>query len=1120
MSLLTRLLVLVVLAMLPAVAVQVYNEHELRRGRRAEVVQQSGRLLGLIEGEQARLVEGIRQTLAAVAETPFVRAGDLLACQTYLERLKRTLPGYVEVYVADRAGHVGCATEAAALGVGLGDRHHVQEALRTNAFAVGEYVMSRTTGKPILPFALPSHDGAGALRGVVAAVLDVGWLEGYLRAKPFPADAAVTVADRNGVVAVRVPPLPGIVGQRLPERYQALLNAPAPGTTELVTLDGVTRVVAYSPLHVGPKGLFISVGLDEAAAVAPINAATLRSLSLVAAAFAFLLGAVAFGGNALLRRPVAALIEATRRWTEGDLSVRSGLRASTEVGALGQAFDAMADGLEAQVRQREQAERELRRNTELLDLVMENLPVGVFVFASDGQILRLNEAARRIWGCEHKVGPAQYGDYKAWWPDTGRPVEPHEWPGSRALSRGERVLDDVVEIEAFDGTRKTARVSGVPLRNGDVTVGAVAMIEDVTEQAAAQQALEDSEARYRAVVETAVDAMVIIDEKGAVLSFNRAAEHIFGYKADEVLGRNVSLLMPEPHQDAHDGYIMSYLRTGERRIIGIGREVEGRHRDGQPIPLELSIAEWRAGGRRFFTGIMRDVTRRRDAERRLKENLDLLETIIESSPDPVYVKDAGGRYLVVNSAAAMVLGRPRNHLVGVHLRDLASPEECARLLGNDRRIMAMGYAENVEEILFSKGHGGLRHYLSTKTPLRDATGEVVGIIGISRDITERKAMEDEFRRAKEEAEHANRAKSKFLAAASHDLRQPMQSLMLFSAALAPSVQDERGRKTLTLLERGLDTLKALLDSLLDVSRLDAGIIHPEIGTVALGQIVADIEAAYAPVARAKGLALRVERFSGVAVRSDQMLLGRMLRNMVENAVRYTERGEVVIGCAVADGLVRIEVADTGIGIPPDQLERIFEEFHQVGNVARDRSHGLGLGLAIVRRLSKLLDHPVWVRSELGKGSVFSVEVPLGLAEEAFSAQPCAPVEAVRPGLLALVVDDDAMVLMGLRTVLEGWGYDVLIAGSGDEALEGLAQTDRTPDVVIADYRLREGEVGTEVVRRVRAHIGRAVPGVLLTGETGSEFHGEAAASDLGLVHKPVTPRQLHGVIERQLRAAE
>ncbi|MBP2232413.1 PAS domain S-box-containing protein [Azospirillum agricola] len=1125
MSLLIRLVVLVILAMVPAVAIQVHNERGLRREREAEIHQQAERLLALIQAEQARMIEGIRATLVAVRQIRFAREEDTSSCQGYMDRLQPDFPAHLDLLVVGRDGTIRCGTAPGAAGLTVADRSYVQTALRGSGFAVGEYIESRATGRGVLPFALALRDADGQPSGVVAATLDIGWFEERLRAMPLPADAEIVVADQGGHALVRLPARPGTTGRLLPPPYLALMTA-TPGTVEMADENGVTRIVAHSSFDYAPKELFVTVGLDKAAVAASLDAATWRSAGLLGLGFALLLATVVIGGRRLILKPVATLVATMRRWRAGDRSARAGLRGNSEIAALGHAFDAMADELERQVGQRERVESELRRNTELLDLVMEYMPAGVFVMAADGRIIRQNAAATRIWGGERKVGVDRYGEYKAWWADSGEPVAPDAWAVLRAVRDGETRLGEIIDIEGFDGSRKTIRNSAVPLRNGGgAIVGAVAVVEDITE--------------------------------------------------------------------------------------------------------------------------------RLEAERRLERNLTLLDTILESSPDPIFVKDREGRYLVANSAAAFVFGMRRRDLVGAAERDLAEAGTAMTLLEHDRRIMESGQAETIDETVFSKGHGGLRHYLSTKTPLRGDDGRAIGIIGIARDITarklaemalraseeryrglvetqtemivrigvdgrftfvndtacrtlghsraellnarwtefahsedietirsaiertrtapdhratvearirtvkgfrwyawegyalfdekgifvekqsvgrdvtERKAMEDALRRTKEEAERAketaeqaNLAKSKFLAAASHDLRQPMQSLFLFSAALAPHVTSERGQSTLSLLERGLDTLKALLDSLLDVSRLDAGGVQPQIADLPLDRIVEDIEVACTPVAAAKGVRLTVERSCGVVVRSDPTLLGRMIRNLVENAVRYTERGEIRVGCDVAGGRVRVVVSDTGIGIPPEHLEHIFEEFHQVGNVERDRSQGLGLGLAIVRRLSSLLDHPVHARSVLGRGSCFSIDVPLGRAGPpgpSAGPPPCAPA-AVGQGMLALVVDDDAMVLSGLRTVLTGWNYEVAIAGSGDEALERLRALGRPPDIVIADYRLRDGEVGTAVIQRIRDAVGQPVPGIILTGETGPEHQREAARHDLGLAHKPVTPRQLHSALEQLLGA--
>ncbi len=379
------------------------------------------------------------------------------------------------------------------------------------------------------------------------------------------------------------------------------------------------------------------------------------------------------------------------------------------------------------------------------------------------------------------------------------------------------------------------------------------------------------------------------------------------------------------------------------------------------------------------------------------------------------------------------------------------------------------------------------------------------------------SLEAERDAAREEAERANLAKSKFLAAASHDLRQPLQALFFLSAALARHVGDHNGRDLLSRLDQGLDTMKGLLDGLLEVSRLEAGVVTPVLDTFAASEITDALDSAYAEQATAKGLVWRVEGCDSV-LRTDRGLLMQLLRNLVDNALRYTEAGAIRIRCRVDGERLAIEVQDTGIGIPPEHLDRIFEEFHQVGNPERDRLRGLGLGLAIVRRLSQLLDHPVQVRSVQGQGSAFRVLVPLAPARLIPSRAGGVDRRPVidRPRL-AVLVDDDAVVLLGLQTVLTEWGFRVVAADGADRAMDRLEALDRAPDIVIADYRLREGRVGTEVIRRVRERYGAEIPAMILTGETGIDTLADVSAHGVAVLHKPVTPRQLQAEVDRQLR---
>jgi len=402
--------------------------------------------------------------------------------------------------------------------------------------------------------------------------------------------------------------------------------------------------------------------------------------------------------------------------------------------------------------------------------------------------------------------------------------------------------------------------------------------------------------------------------------------------------------------------------------------------------------------------------------------------------------------------------------------------------------------------------------------LFDRAGHSLGFRTSVRDITERKLSEDALRDAHAEAERANRAKSRFLAAASHDLRQPLQAAHLFAAALRIGLRERSDLDLLGSIEDALKAANELLDALLDVSRLDAGVLAPKFREFAVADLLDQIETEFSEAAREKRLALRV-LLSSATIHTDPTLLGRILRNLVSNALRYTERGKVLVGCRRAGDRLAIEVLDTGIGIAPDKIERIFEEFYQIGNPERDRTRGLGLGLAIVAGVAKLLDHPIEVRSEPGRGSVFRVLVPLAQSQAATTAP--APVRPTVPastaaGALLLAIDDDPDQLKALNALFGRWGYQVLVAESAPAALLKLTETGRTPSAIIADYRLRDGLTGAGAIGYIREKLGQKVPGLILTGDTEPARLAEASASGFELLHKPIEPHRLQDAIERLL----
>ncbi len=502
-----------------------------------------------------------------------------------------------------------------------------------------------------------------------------------------------------------------------------------------------------------------------------------------------------------------------------------------------------------------------------------------------------------------------------------------------------------------------------------------------------QGALRNANGKTSAILEAAVDGIVIIDERGLIESFNGAAERVFGYQAEEVVGRNVKVLMPEPYHSEHDQYLANYHSSGRARIIGTGREVVGRRKDGSTFPMDLEVGEGRMGGKRLFAGIVRD-------------------------------------------------------------------------------------------------------------------------------ITERKRMDEALRAAKDAAERANLSQSKFLAAASHDLRQPVQALVLFASALETKIFGSPAASLLGDMKGSLDALNMLLDALLDVSRLDAGTIAPRETNFALSTLTERLVAEFGPLAGDKGIALKAVHSSAI-VRTDPTLLCRIIGNFLSNAVRYTSQGKILLGCRRRGRKICIQVLDTGIGIPNHLRGEIFKEFYQIGNTERDRDKGLGLGLAIVDRLSRLLRCPVTVQSKEGRGSAFSVDVPLvgfNQATNLIYLKPEYPREIVREKGVVFVIDDEAAVLKGLQLVIEDWGYTVHTARTELEAIDTLSGSGDAPDIVIADYRLRGICTGADVIQHIREVFKRSIPGILITGDTAPERIKEATAHGLILLHKPIHPAELHVAI--------
>jgi len=445
----------------------------------------------------------------------------------------------------------------------------------------------------------------------------------------------------------------------------------------------------------------------------------------------------------------------------------------------------------------------------------------------------------------------------------------------------------------------------------------------------------------------------------------------------------------------------------------------------------------------------------------------------------------------------------QNWLTGVHPEDRARVEQALRNWQEDKKD------DFVLEYRICHPKTGVRWLTDRGHILYDQQGRPTRAIGLVQDITERRQAESEARQARDAAEQANAAKSRFLAAASHDLRQPVQAAALLLDLLERRDLDPPARTLVGQLATALNGVQGLLSGLLELSRLEAGVIVPEIGPVVLDELLARLAQEFDGFARAAGLWLRMPP-SGLVVASDPLLLEQILRNLIANALKYTAHGGVTVECDGDAGRVRIAVIDTGQGIPEDQREAIFEEFRQLDNPARDRAQGVGLGLAMVERAARLLGSRIVVHSELGKGSEFSLTLPRSHGPAA--GAPSEPstdgvgTDDLLVGRRIVVVEDDPGVRLALEMLLQDWGWMVEAASSLEEAAELLEQLVQAPDVLLVDYRLPGGARGTTAVELM--HRRWPVPAIVMTGDTAPERLAEAQRSGCRLLHKPVDPGAL------------
>ncbi len=617
------------------------------------------------------------------------------------------------------------------------------------------------------------------------------------------------------------------------------------------------------------------------------------------------------------------------------------------------------------------------------------------------------------------------------------------------------------------------------------------------------------------VIEGLGHGVLVFDSDGRLRLWNQAASYL--------LGRRARFLTVG---SSRDGLYQRLIRRSEPPR-GVEAAVPLQAQPEAASPAEGTV-EFRLGRQRWIrlhetrtpgeaiVWSLDDVTSHKQAEQALQQSQRGFRSVAEAAPVPLVISQlSDSRILYANRAFCDMFALAPEEASGQQLVTYYADQRGRELAVLQEKFKAMKGADCTEGAWGHEAHlkrsDGKTFWAVVRRSIVTYAGKEC-VIETYHDITDHRQAEKMLTEAKQLAEEANLSKTRFLAAASHDLRQTLQSTQLFVSILGERIKDPQCNEVVGALKQSTEALRGQLDSLLGISRLETGVVQPEVSSFRIGSILGHLNEEFRRRAEIKNIAFRYAA-SDRSIRSDPLLLETMLRNLLDNAVKYTWKGKILLGCRRHGEHLSIEVHDTGPGIPPEQHGEVFKELIQLRDARGERGEGLGLGLAIVKRLAGLLGHDVELASTVGRGSAFRVLVPL--AEErprprqdgrAGSRIPSMPRATV------LLIEDDRSVRHAMERLLQLWGHEPLCAMGYRGALKTLLRNRRRPDIVIADLRLADGQSGVQVVRKLCRRL-RIEPAVLLiTGEMDPQFLAEARSSGWPVLHKPVGPDDLKTII--------
>jgi len=628
--------------------------------------------------------------------------------------------------------------------------------------------------------------------------------------------------------------------------------------------------------------------------------------------------------------------------------------------------------------------------------------------------------------------------------------------------------------------------------------------------------LQEAEQRQKMILESAVEGVITINGQGKILFINCAAEKLFGYPKDEVLGKNVKLFVPEPHKSKHDGYLASYQQGRENGIIGRTIELEGQRKDGSTFPLDLSLSESQEADERIFVGFVHDLSALKSAQ----EELKMLSQAIEQSPVSVVITNPAGNIEYVNPRFHEITGYNNAEVLGKNPRLLKSGYTSDEQYKQMWKTITAG-GEWLGEFKNIKKNGELYWESASISPIKNNNGKITHFLAIKENITERKQTQQELQQAKEDAELANTTKSEFLANMSHEIRTPLNGIIGMARLLADTQLEKRQRNYTNKLRSSSEILLGIINDILDFSKIEAGKLTIENVEFELDQVLANISNVITYKAEERNIELLfdVDPTTPYYLTGDPLRLNQVLLNLVSNAVKFTKEGEIVVKIRPEQlGPSKIKlifsVTDSGIGLSQEQIQKLFNPFTQVDGSTTRKFGGTGLGLSICKQLVELMNGSISVTSELGKGSCFQFSVEFSLCSSKHNYLHTLPIDL--RGLRVLVVDDCRMVLDILRYQLCSFGFHVDIAISGLQAMEKLLEADDDSPIqlVLMDWKMPKQD-GLETATLIKQNSQLSLIPLIIMHSIYKwdevQFEAERKGID-GYINKPVNRSTLFDVI--------